>query len=270
MNSNTSCLVGLKPVPASPMIPLPRNRVDPNVSCSSCTEPDRHGEKCHRSPIHMHTDSKMLLKTKSKIFDYCNNFTWVCLTRNSKKLPCSKERKSLTWKFLVNFFSKEAMWAKVKVEFWEDRLSLRYCFTSAERHREDKVWQSGALLWTNTQLVDIIRQAQKAETVNPARFTFAGEGCGGFVLCFSMFTGFGCLLFGHQVLWDSQGASTDGQLKQSPCQTVVWHLKQETLDLLDLKLNRGACQKHGIMSNCWAGHLHMPLLLFREFYYCQI
>lgn len=60
--------------------------------------------------------------------------TWVCLTRNSRKFPCSKERKSFTWKCLANFFSKDARWDKVKMEFWEDTLALMYCLMLAARH----------------------------------------------------------------------------------------------------------------------------------------
>lgn len=66
----------------------------------------------------------------------------MCLTRNSRKFPCSKERKSFTWKCLANFFSKDARWSKVKVEFWEDTLSLMYCLTLAARHSGEKItWQ---------------------------------------------------------------------------------------------------------------------------------
>lgn len=66
----------------------------------------------------------------------------MCLTRNSRKFPCSKERKSLTWKCLANFFSKDARWSKVKVEFWEDTLSLMYCLTLAARHSGENItWQ---------------------------------------------------------------------------------------------------------------------------------
>lgn len=75
--------------------------------------------------------------------------------------------------------------------------------------------------------------------------TFTGEICVGFVLLFSLFGGAGCLVFGHQVLWDSQGASTDGQLKQSLGQPVTWHLQQEVLDVLDWKLNKCMCQRRG-------------------------
>lgn len=38
MNSNMSCLVGLKPPLASPVLLLHRVRVDPTVSCRSCTQ----------------------------------------------------------------------------------------------------------------------------------------------------------------------------------------------------------------------------------------
>lgn len=55
----------------------------------------------------------------------------------------------------------------------------------------------------------------------PCTNTFTGEGCGGFVLFLSLFRGFRCLVFGHKVLWDSQGATTDGQLKQSRRQPVT-------------------------------------------------
>lgn len=62
--------------------------------------------------------------------------------------------------------------------------------------------------------------------------TFTGEGCGGFVFPVN-FTGFGGIFFGLQVLWDSQGASTDGQLKQRVCQWVSCHMLQECLNFLD-------------------------------------
>lgn len=65
--------------------------------------------------------------------------------------------------------------------------------------------------------------------------TFTGEGCVGFAFSVSWFTGFGQLIFGHQVVWDSQGASADCQLKESISQLVIWHPQQEGLNTLDWK-----------------------------------
>lgn len=63
--------------------------------------------------------------------------------------------------------------------------------------------------------------------------TFTGEGFGGLVLSFSLFTGFGCLVFGRQVRGGSKGAATDGQLKERCRQRAVRHLQQEVVDMLD-------------------------------------
>lgn len=41
----------------------------------------------------------------------------MLFTKNSRKLPFSKDRKSFTWKCSDSFFSKEAMCAKVIAEF---------------------------------------------------------------------------------------------------------------------------------------------------------
>ena len=117
-------------------------------------------------------------------------------------------------------------------EFWEDRLSLRYCFTLAERRRAETS-VTHRLTWTryiNCGQYQIICGRKSCIS------TFTGEVCGGVVLLFSLFGGAGCLVFGHQVLWDSQGASADGQLKQSLGQRVTRHLQQEVLDVLEWKL----------------------------------
>lgn len=62
--------------------------------------------------------------------------------------------------------------------------------------------------------------------------TFTGEGRSSFVHRFSFLCSFGGLLFGHQVLWNRQGTSTDSQLEQSSRQPIDWHLRQEALDVL--------------------------------------
>lgn len=71
----------------------------------------------------------------------CFFFTWMCFARNSRKVPFSKDRKSLAWKCLSNFFSNAAMCAKVKVEFWDDKLSLMNCFNLAERQSRSWAWR---------------------------------------------------------------------------------------------------------------------------------
>lgn len=131
----------------------------------------------------------------------------MCFDRNSRKVPFPKHRKSLTWKCLINFFSNDVMLANVKVEFWDDKLSLINFFNCAVKQNRADGKQKGS--------------TGVSQKHNILCHTFTGDGCGGFVFHVSWLTGFRHFIFGHQVLWDSQGPSADSQLKESISQLVI-------------------------------------------------
>lgn len=209
MNSNTSCLVAKLPSA------VPRKTTDPSVSCSNYTQPST--DKAGAIIPHCFTGCP------SKC---CFVFVFIFLPE------CASLGTQGRCLFLkTGNFWLESVWPTSSlmmscVRVWRVSSGMTSCLW----------WTASIVLWDRAEQIVSVKIKQTCPKNVPSFInTFSGERCGGFIFSFSWFTGFGHFIFGHQVVWDSQGALTDGKLKESIRQLVSWHLQQECLNSLDWK-----------------------------------